>query len=78
MRRATTRVWSTAASRSRTPTRWSTASRAMALVTVLAVHGFLEDTVGNLHPIALEQALLLVDWRKARRLRAVDEGLSLV
>jgi len=50
----------------------------MALVTVLAVHGFLEDIVGNLHPIAPEQAPLLVDWHKAERLRAVDEGLSLV
>ncbi|MDB4932252.1 MAG: hypothetical protein JWM10_4736 [Myxococcaceae bacterium] len=45
-------------------------------VTVLGVHGFLEDIVGNLHPIALEQRLLLVDWRKAERLRAVDEGFA--
>jgi hypothetical protein len=45
-------------------------------VAVLAVHGFLEDIVGNLHPIALDQRLLLVDWRKAERLRAVDEGFA--
>jgi hypothetical protein len=45
-------------------------------VSVLAVHGFLEDIVGSLHPIALEQGLILVDWRKAERLRAVDEGFA--
>lgn len=47
------------------------------LVTTLAVHGFLEDIVGALHPIALEQNLLLVDWRKAEKLRALDEGFAL-
>ena len=47
------------------------------LVTALAVHGFLEDIVGGLHPIALEEHLVLVDWRKAEKLRAVEEGFAL-
>lgn len=47
------------------------------VVTTLAVHGVLEDIVGNLHPIALEQHLVLVDWRKAEKLRAVEEGFAL-
>ena len=46
-------------------------------VTTLAVHGFLEDIVGSLHPIALEQNLVLVDWRKAEKLRALEEGFAL-
>jgi hypothetical protein len=45
-------------------------------VDVLAVHGFLEDIVGALHPIALEQNLVLVDWRKAETLRALEEGFA--
>jgi len=47
------------------------------LATTLAVHGFLEDIVGSLHPIALEQGLVLVDWRKAEKLRALEEGFAL-
>ncbi|MBK8692088.1 MAG: hypothetical protein IPN17_07215 [Deltaproteobacteria bacterium] len=47
------------------------------VVTTLAVHGFLEDIVGGLHPVALEQGLVLVDWRKAEKLRAVEEGFAL-
>ena len=45
-------------------------------VVALGVHGILEDIIGTLHPIALEQGLLVVDWRKAERLRAVEEGFA--
>ena len=47
------------------------------LVTTLAVHGVLEDIVGGLHATALEQGLLLVDWRKAEKLRALEDGFAL-
>lgn len=46
------------------------------VVVALGVHGILEDIIGTLHPIALEQGLLVVDWRKAEKLRAVDGGFA--
>lgn len=46
------------------------------LVQVLAVHGFLDDVAGKLHPLARAQGLLLVQWCAAVCLRAVDEGFA--
>lgn len=45
-------------------------------VEVLAVHGILEDIIGQLHALAFEHGLMVVEWRTPRRLRAVEEGFA--
>lgn len=40
----------------------------------IAVYGPAEDVAGRLHAVGLAHGLLLVDWRRAEVLRALEEG----